>query len=160
MLLPLTKKSILPALGALLFIPGMVFPGGQLHRAAYNGDIITVRSLLQKPIDPDERDSSGGTALHAAMFQDNPEIIELLIEAGFDLNAQGHSNGYTPLHDAVWANNLENVRLLVQHGANITMKSKEGVTPYEQAVQENKTPLAVYLHGLTIHKLMDYNDKE
>ena len=39
-----------------------------LHKAAYNGDIDLVRNILNNNVDPDARDSSGGTALHAAMF--------------------------------------------------------------------------------------------
>jgi hypothetical protein len=96
-------------------------------------------------VNPDERDSFGGTALHAAMFQKNPAIITLLIEHGFDVNAQGPANGYTPLHDAVWANNLEAIKILLAHGAKTDIKGKDGLTPYAKAKQENKPEIASYL---------------
>lgn len=120
----------------------------QLHKAAYYGDIEMVKSLLKEQPDPDERDSFGGTALHAAMFQNNLEIVELLIDAGLDVNAQGISNGYTPLHDAVWNNNLGAAKLLVQNGAKIDITSKEGLTPHEKALKEGKTEIAAYLKSL------------
>ncbi len=139
------KRAILILL--LVSVPALVF-SGELHKAAYNGDIDAVRVLLKDKVDPDERDSFGGTALHAAMFQKNLKIIELLIEAGLDINAKGRSNGYTPLHDAVWANNLEGAILLVKHGARIDIRGKDGLTPYEKAVKENKKEMADYFDTL------------
>ena len=59
----------------------------EIHRAAYHGDINKARELLQKGVKPDERDSFGGTALHAAMFQKNMEIVHLLLKNHFDVNA-------------------------------------------------------------------------
>jgi ankyrin repeat protein len=40
-----------------------------IHKAAHTGNIDLVREILLTKPDPDIRDSSGGTALHAAMFQ-------------------------------------------------------------------------------------------
>ena len=88
------KKGIVILMVLMVFVPALVFSGNRLHKAAYNGDIETVRALVKGKIDPDERDSFGGTALNAAMFQKNKDIIELLIEAGLDVNARGTSNGY------------------------------------------------------------------
>jgi len=116
-------------------LPAIAFCDDSLHKAAYQGDIESVNALLKKDIDPDERDSFGGTALHAAMFQKNTEIITLLIDHGLDVNAKGTSNGYTPLHDAVWANNIEAVKVLMAHGARTDIKAKDGLTPYQKAVQ-------------------------
>lgn len=124
---------------------GSAHSGDQLHKAAYNGDIEKVRSLLQEQVDPDERDSFGGTALHAAMFQKNLEIIQLLIDAGLDVNAQGSSNGYTPLHDAVWADNLGAIELLIENGARTDIKSNDGLTPYQKALKEKKKELVPHL---------------
>ena len=107
----------IPLIGVLaisFLFPTTAFCKDSLHKAAYNGDIELVSKILKNNVNPDERDSFGGTALHAAMFQKNTEIITLLINHGFDVNAQGLSNGYTPLHDAVWANNLEAVRILLR----------------------------------------------
>ena len=130
----------------------------RLHKAAHGGDIDTVKTLLQQTVDPDERDAFGGTALHAAMFQQNADIIRLLIEHGFDVNAQGRSNGYTPLHDAVWANNLEAVKILLQHGAKTDIQAQDGLTPYAKAKQEGKAEIASYLEAADAAKKR-YDDK-
>lgn len=141
------KKTIAVTflLSFVLLVATCGFAGNQLHKAAYDGDIEAVRNILKNKVDPDERDSFGGTALHAAMFQENMEIIKLLIEAGLDVNAQGISNGYTPLHDAVWDNNLEAAKLLILYGARTDIKGNDGLTPYEKAVKENKIDMANFL---------------
>jgi hypothetical protein len=118
-----------------------------LHKAAYRGDRESVNKILKGKVNPDERDSFGGTALHAAMFQKNTEIITVLINYGFDVNAQGLSNGYTPLHDAVWANNLATIKILLKRGARTDIRGKDGLTPYEKTLKEDKKEIAEYLQS-------------
>jgi len=113
----------------------------EIHKAAYTGDINKVRELLKKGVNPDERDTFGGTALHAAMFQKNMEIVKVLLENQFDVNAVGPQNGYTPLHDAVWAENLEAIKLLLDKGAKTDIKGKDGLTPYGKAKKEGKSEM-------------------
>ncbi len=127
--------------------PNSAFGGDSLHKAAHSGNIDLVRKILKTDVDPDERDSFGGTALHAAMFQKSTEIITLLINHGFDVNAQGLSNGYTPLHDAVWANNLPAAKLMVAAGAKLDIKNHEGQTPMEKAKSEGKKELVDFLEA-------------
>ena len=142
------KKVLFISLSAIFFFsPINAFGEKTLHQAAYDGDIEVVRKILRNKVDPDKRDSFGGTALHAAMFQKNTEIITLLINHGFDVNAQGLSNGYTPLHDAVWANNLEAVRILLEHGARTDIRAKDGLTPYEKAKKEGKKEIVSYMES-------------
>jgi uncharacterized protein len=144
----MTTKALLISILAISFLfPTTALCKDSLHKAAYNGDIELVRKILKNNINPDERDSFGGTALHAAMFQKNTEIITLLINYGFDVNAQGLSNGYTPLHDAVWANNLAAVEILLKHRAKTDIRGKDGLTPYEKALNENKKEIAEYLRS-------------
>ena len=119
----------------------------EIHKAAYNGDIVKVRELLKKRVNPDERDSFGGTALHADMFQKNMKIVKLLLEHGFDVNAIGPQNGYTPLHDAVWADNLEAVKILLDKGARTNIKGKDELTPYAKAKQEGRKELVKYFES-------------
>ena len=128
--------------------PMAAFCEDSLHKAAHNGDIDLVRNILNNNVDPDARDSSGGTALHAAMFQKNTEIIMLLISYGFDVNAKGTSNGYTPLHDAVWANNLEAVRILLKHRARTDIRAKDGLSPYEKAKMEHKMEIVSSMESI------------
>jgi ankyrin repeat protein len=131
-----------------LFVTHSAFAqNAEIHKAAYNGDINKVRELLQKGVKPDERDSFGGTALHAAMFQKNMQIVKLLLQNGFNINAQGTQNGYAPLHDAVWANNLEAAKLLLDEGAKTNLKGKDGLTPFGKAKNEGKTEIVKYFES-------------
>lgn len=133
---------------ASLFACGLSY-GGDLESAAYNGEKQKVIDILKTRPDPDHRDSFGGTALHAAMFQKDTSIVVLLLDYGFDPNARGTGNGYTPLHDAVWASNPEAAGILLDRGADPGIKNKDGLTPYEFAVKENKKQMAEYIrnHG-------------
>ncbi|HHF0518544.1 TPA: ankyrin repeat domain-containing protein [Vibrio alginolyticus] len=119
-----------------------------IHLAAYHGNEVKVIELLKRNPDPDARDSYGGTALHSAIWQDNVKIVQLLIAAGFDVNAVGPRNGYTPLHDAVWANNLPALKLLVANGGDLTIKGHDGSTPLSKAKTENKQKIITYLESL------------
>jgi ankyrin repeat protein len=112
-----------------------------VNQAAYVGDIALIREILKTNPDRDARDSFGGAALHDAMFQKNIDIVILLIENGYDINAIGPANGYTPLHDAVMANNAEAAKVLLKYGARRDIKGKDGLTPLEKAKKENKTEL-------------------
>jgi ankyrin repeat protein len=97
-----------------------------------------VKRILATGPDPDVRDAFGGTALHDAIFQQNLEVIKLLLDYGFDVNATVPSNGYTPLHYCVWTNNLAAVRLLLAYKADKTIKAKDGLTPTEKATKDGK----------------------
>lgn len=116
-----------------------------LELAAYNGEKQKVIDILKTKPDPDHRDSFGGTALHGAMFQKDISIIILLLDYGFDPNAKGTRNGYTPLHDAVWASNLGAVKILLDRGADPGIRNKDGLTPYQLAVKDNKKGIAEYI---------------
>jgi ankyrin repeat protein len=72
------------------------------------------------------------------MFQKNMEIVKLLLEYRFDVDAVGPQNGYTPLHDAVWADNLEAVKILLNKGAQTNIKGKDGLTAYGKAKREGR----------------------
>lgn len=143
------KKVVLTlsAFLALFFLAQTLLADG-LPKIAYNGDLEGLKKALSKPFDPDERDSFGGTALHAAMFQKNLEVVKLLIKKGFDVNAIGPNNGYTPMHDAVWADNLPALKLLVENGGDLSIKGHDGYTPLQKAKAEKKQDIVKYLEGL------------
>jgi ankyrin repeat protein len=123
------------------FTQGKKYAPDAVNQAAYTGDIELIREVLKTNPDRDARDSFGGAALHDAMFQKNTEIVILLIENGYNINAIGPANGYTPLHDAVMANNAAAAKILLEYGADKNIKGKDGLTPLEKAIKENKTEL-------------------
>jgi ankyrin repeat protein len=118
--------------------PAEVYPPTAIINAAYKGDVEMVKKILATRPDPSVRDACGGTALHDAIFQDNLEVIKLLLDYGFDINATVPSNGYTPLHYCVWAGNLPALKLLLAYQADKSIKAKDGLTPLEKATKDGK----------------------
>jgi ankyrin repeat protein len=123
------------------FDQSKIYAPDAVNQAAYIGDIDLIREILKTNPDRNARDSFGGAALHDAMFQKNIEVVLLLIENGYDINAIGPANGYTPLHDAVMTNNAAAAQILLKYGANKNIKGKDGLTPLEKAIKENKREL-------------------
>ncbi|KAI9681017.1 MAG: hypothetical protein M1822_007091, partial [Bathelium mastoideum] len=59
-----------------------------------------------------------GNALQAASWGGNPQIVELLIKEGADVNAQGGEYG-NALQAASWGGNPQIVELLIKEGADV-----------------------------------------
>lgn len=69
--------------------------------AVERGEISEVRRLLaDDPALTRMRDSGGATALHHAAFHGHRQIVELLLDAGADINARDATHNATP---AGWA---------------------------------------------------------
>jgi ankyrin repeat protein len=69
---------------------------------------------------PKPRKSFTATALQAAAFNGNIDIVVSLLKAGSDINERAHgNNGQTALYAATNAGKFSVVELLVQSGANI-----------------------------------------
>jgi len=122
------------------------YPPQAIIAAAYRGDDAMVRELLAAGVNKDVRDALGSTALHAAMFQLNLNVVKLLLDNGFDVNARVTKNGNTPLHYAVAYNNPAAVKLLLQYNANRNIRNLEGLTPLEKARKEEKTEIIKLLY--------------
>ena len=121
------------------------FPPNAILLAAYTGDMDMANTILAGNPDRDVRDALGGTALHVAIFQSNLDILKLLLDNGFDINATVPSNGYTPLHYCVWTNNLQAAKLLISYNADRTKKDSTGCTPAEKAAKEGKRDILLIL---------------
>jgi len=73
----------------------------ELHSAAGDNDLDTIRRLVQAKADINERDGAGLTALHVAAGESNKEAIQVLCELGADSNIKATFDEATPLHKAV-----------------------------------------------------------
>ena len=111
------------------------YPPWAILNATYMGDIELMSLILESNPDRDVRDAFGGTALHIAIFQNNPTVIRYLVENGFDINARASTNGFTPLHYCVWVNNPNAARILLAYNADRDVKCNEGLTPLEMATK-------------------------
>ena len=82
-----------------------------LMMAAYEGQIVRVRMLLEKGADPNARDSDGDTALMFAAFRGHPAIVHLLLTYGADVDAMA-GNRWTALRAAKSGGHLRIVEML------------------------------------------------
>lgn len=91
---------------------------------------------------------SGRTAAHKASFFGHSHVIEYLTEAVghvIDLNIQD-TDGDTPLHDASRFGHVTVVEvLLLKGGANQSIHINAGKTPYDLAIEHEKTDVATML---------------
>jgi ankyrin repeat protein len=73
------------------------------------------------------------TAAHAAAMHGHADILELLLAAGADPNAQTEPQKYAPLHSAAFAGHDEAIRVLLARCARADLRNYRGETPAETA---------------------------
>lgn len=98
-----------------------------------SASVSDVQAWLDSGGDVNAQDAYGYTVLMVAVaYNQNPEVIARLIQAGADVNAETNETvyGYTALMAAVRSNpNLEIITLLLDVGANINTSSFYDDTP-------------------------------
>lgn len=103
-------------------------------------DLATLKALLTSGADPNLLD--GAARLHALDFaasHGRPDVAELLIAFGADMNAKDNLDGETPLHYAIAhclsasKSQSEVVRLLIDRGADVNATNSDGLTPLDYA---------------------------
>ena len=71
-----------------------------------------------------------------------PEVLQALIDAGADLNAQDE-NGQTALMNAANFEELESVRALLLAGADVNFKNKDGESAWDLTAETEIEELLV-----------------
>jgi hypothetical protein len=118
-----------------------------LHLAAAFAGPEAVRLLLEHGAHAHQvsHNPQRNQALHAAIaLGDSGEVIELLLEAGADVNAT-QAGGFTPLHQAAAAGKREIVALLLKSGARPEVRCDQGKLPGDYARERGHTSVAELL---------------
>jgi ankyrin repeat protein len=111
-------------------------------RAAFSGDVASMKLLLENGADHKIETEQGTTPLMAAAginwvvaqsYTESEEAslaaVKLCLELGEDIN-HANSMGLTAAHGAANRGSDSILQFLADHGANMTAKDKEGRTPY------------------------------
>ena len=119
--------------------------------AAALGDSERLQQLLRAdPSLAHAWSDDGFTALHLAAFLGGPPAIQVLCNAGADVNAVAQNEmEVRPLHSAAASGNVEAVELLLLAGADPNVAQHGGWTPLDQAEHARNKSMAVLLreHG-------------
>ncbi|RZF43243.1 hypothetical protein LSTR_LSTR016987 [Laodelphax striatellus] len=101
--------------------------------ACHQGHMDIVCLLLLAPRHMELEDSDGDRALHYATFGSQPEIIELLLNRGADIN-QVNKQLCSALHIAANKQHVACTRVLLKYSANVNIQDSYGDTPLHDAI--------------------------
>lgn len=88
--------------------------------------------------------SSNYSPLHWAAAQGYVEMMKVLVDKGYDINAQD-INGFTPLHYAAASGNFGAVEFLINSGADVYIANNREMTPMTLAAQAGEQKIVDYL---------------
>lgn len=143
-------------------------PIGLLHRCVAENQVEVARLLVQRGVDPNEKNPSGRTALHDSLEYGRRAISELLVEAGAVVDAacaavlgdvsqlerlvaddpdalSDESTGLSVLGWASYGGNPDVVEVFVRHGVALTVE--DGLFPAAQC-DHHRFVAAVIAHGV------------
>ena len=121
----------------------------ELFAAVIRGDEEAVCNLLTHGVDVNATDGNYLTALHYAAMHARPNMIELLIQYGANVDAYDMKGGFSPLHWVVINSHPgmsdeqrvdESLLALVKGGCNVNSKDFNQATPLHFAARTDNKP--------------------
>lgn len=103
----------------------------ELVRASLQGDLATVRKLVESGVDVNSTDEHG----MGPLLTFTPSVVEFLLSHGADPNGQKNESGAPVLVGIAYMNKVECVRLLLEGGADPnTATERTGETPLHSSL--------------------------
>lgn len=125
---------------------------GELIRA---GEIRAAQALLQQGADVNQPLSDGSTALHWAVYQVEPDLVDDLLRREADPNVK-NIFGSTALQEAVKVASLPMVERLLEAGAEVDAANDDNQTPLMLAIDIGSYPMV----ELLVEQGADVNNRE
>ena len=129
--------------------------------AARHGHAETVRYLVGLPeVDVQHRNEDDFTALDSAVMRGHPDVVQVLIDAGADINTDfpplewwiaftsmpiERTGAATLLHRAVNEGHTDVVQVLIEAGADIEAKNDKGCSPLHWACEDGRLAIVMML---------------
>lgn len=131
--------------GATVDIKSLLTGGTPLHTAASANQIDFAKLLLKRKARLDMVDKLGSTPLLTAVMQSDPDMVELLLEAGAPANVKSAVNPLVASMVAPAGNpnpllhrkNVAIIKLLLDHKGDINFPAPNGTTPLMAAAQKS-----------------------
>lgn len=99
----------------------------ELVEAALHGNVVAVKSLLDRGANPNAKNDRGGFVLTGAASKGNVTVVIELIRRGADVNSRD-KYGFTPLMGACFEGHKDVVRVLLERGADPNIENQSGRT--------------------------------
>lgn len=107
----------------------------ELVRASLNGDLATVRELVETGANVNSTDEHG----MGPLLTFTPTVVEYLLSKGADPNHQTNESGASVLAGIAYMNNADCVRLLLEGGADPNVGNENtGETPLHSCLSKPK----------------------
>jgi len=117
-----------------------------------------MRRILKKYPEYKEKrlESTGDNVLHIAAHSGTPEMIEVILAAGVDINVQDKS-GYTPITYAYANGKGKNLEKLLEYEPDLLIKSKNGTSMASFRADVRKTYIfePEYRYGEPFEEISD-----
>jgi len=150
------RKAVWISLALLLAAaPGRLEAASAVADAAMRGDAGAVRALVAKRADVNAPQRDGATALHWAVYHDDPELADVLLRAGAKVDVANRV-GMTPLAMAALYGSAPLADRLVKAGADIKALGPNGETLVMYAARNGRPQVL----KLLIEAGADVNAKE
>lgn len=111
------------------------------------GNVDKVRSLIERGVSANAKDTSGSSLLHYAVTNNRLDIAQVLIDKGADIHARYSEDGHTVLHLAVVYPDGEMTELLLRNKANPNVRDNLSYTPLHISILRELTPYTVDLRS-------------
>lgn len=133
----------------------------EVLRAVRSWNLVRLTRAVKGGADPNIRDRDGRTPLHlaASCRKEAPAMVEILLEAGAEINAIDR-RGQTPLITAARNHCPQIVSALLEKGADVTLAAKDGATLLHWAARWSAEKLAANLDQILAAGIdIDVRDK-